>query len=143
MSRLGRVRGRSAEAGFTLAEILLACFLLGLGLVAAAGAFSVGLQGVEVGRQQSTAAFLAEQRIEQIKAAALVNFTSVTTTSFPNEPYASILNAPGYRRTTTITPNPGGLANAVRVDVAVFWQQVGGAGVGERRVDLSVLLTTR
>jgi prepilin-type N-terminal cleavage/methylation domain-containing protein len=136
-------RTHSGQRGFTLVEVLLACFVIGMGLVATVFSLGIGMQGVEVGRQQSTAAFLAEQRLEQVKARALVSFANVTAANFPAEGYGAIPNAPAYRRTTTITPNPGGLANTVRVDVAVFWWQVGGSGTGERRVDLSALLSNR
>ncbi len=35
-------------------------------------ALTMGVQGVETGRQQSTAIFLAQQRMDQVKAAALI-----------------------------------------------------------------------
>lgn len=130
-----------SQAGFTVAELLAAVFIIGIGIVAAAAGFTTGLQGVEAGRQQTTAAFLAEQRIEQMKATAAINFANVTNANFPNEGYSSIPNAPDFRRTVNVVDNPAGLANTKRIDVSVFWNQVGGAGQGERRVDLSIVLT--
>jgi prepilin-type N-terminal cleavage/methylation domain-containing protein len=129
-----------SQAGFTLVELLVACAIIGIGLVAAFAGFTTGIEGLEIGRLQSTAAFLAEQRIEQIKAMATVNWTNVTPTTFPNEAYGSIPNAPRYRRTVTITDNPGGLTGTKRVDVAVFFRPVAGANTVERQVSLSVLL---
>ena len=55
------------ERGFTLVELLVAMAVLGVGLVAVASGFSYGLAGVEAGKQQTTATFLAEQHLEQIK----------------------------------------------------------------------------
>ena len=136
-----RIERSPRQAGFTLAEVLAACFIIGVGLVAAAAGFVTGVQGVEAGRQQTTASFLAEQRMEQIKATAMANFANVTNANFPNEAYGSIPNATGFRRTVNIVDNPAGLANTKRVDISVFWNQVGGYGQGERRVDLSIILT--
>src|SRR5712691_1248105 len=71
MHALNRLKSRPAEAGFTLAEILVACAIISVGLVAVATGFGFGVDGVEAGRQQSTAVFLAEQRLEQAKELAM------------------------------------------------------------------------
>jgi len=148
MHALSRLKSRSGEAGFTLAEILVACAVISVGLVAVATGFGYGVDGVEAGRQQSTAVFLAEQRIEQAKdlAARTPNLAALTTANLPaTEAYGTISGAPpGYRRTTTITLNPGGTTGA-RVDVAVFYRPVTGRGVlsTERSVSLSIFLASR
>lgn len=135
----------SHEAGFTLVEILIACAIIGLGLVAVSAGFGMGVEGVEAGRQQSTAVFLAEQRMEQVRAAAMAaaNLANVTAANFPAEAYGSIAGAARYRRTVTIVPNavPAG----ARVDVIVFYQPVTGWGVlvTERQLQLSVFLASR
>ena len=148
MHTVNRSRPQPGEAGFTLAEILVACTIISMGLVAVAMGFSVGVDGVEAGRQQSTAVFLAEQRIEQAKdlAARTPNLASVTTANLPaSEGYGTIAGAPpGFRRTTTLTTNPGG-TTGIRVDVAVFYRPVTGRGVltTERSVALSIFLANR
>src|SRR6266481_5273798 len=71
MHALRRLKIRSGEAGFTLAEIMVACAIISVGLVAVSTGFGFGVDGVEAGRQQSTAVFLAEQRIEQAKELAM------------------------------------------------------------------------
>jgi prepilin-type N-terminal cleavage/methylation domain-containing protein len=149
MHAWSRLRSRSDEAGFTLAEILVACAIISVGLVAVATGFGIGVDGVEAGRQQSTALFLAEQRIEQAKAFAAdpsnPNLAALNTTNLPaSEAYGSIANAPKYRRTTTITSNPGG-ATGARVDVVVFYRPVTGRGVltTERSVSLSIFFANR
>jgi prepilin-type N-terminal cleavage/methylation domain-containing protein len=139
---------RPPQAGFTLAEILVACAIISVGLVAVAMGFGVGVDGVEAGRQQSTAVFLAEQRIEQAKELAmrqtgLVQLTSANLAA--SEAYGTIAGAPPrYRRTTTITDNPGGVLGK-RVDVTVFYRPVTGRGVltTERSVSLSIFLASR
>jgi len=148
MHALNRLKSRPAEAGFTLAEILVACAIISVGILGVATGFGIGVDGVEAGRQQSTAVFLAEQRIEQAKdlAARTPNLASLTVANLPaTEAYGTIAGAPpGYRRTTTLTTNPGG-ATGARVDVSVFYRPVTGRGVltTERSVALSIFLANR
>jgi Tfp pilus assembly protein PilV len=136
-----RLLGRSA-AGLTLLEVLFALALLSVGLLAVAVAFPAGVSGVEQGKQQTTAAFLAEQRLEQVKGTA---FASITSANFPAEGFNTIANHPRFRRTVTITDNPGGVANTKRVDVSVFYRPVVSFGVlaAERQVTLSTLIADR
>lgn len=148
MHALTRLKRRTGQAGFTLAEILVACAIIAVGLIAVSAGFGFGVDGVEAGRQQSTAVFLAEQRIEQAKdlAARTPNLASLTVANLPaTEAYGTIPGAPPrYRRTTTITANPGG-ATGARVDVTVFYRPVTGRGVltTERSISLSIFLANR
>jgi prepilin-type N-terminal cleavage/methylation domain-containing protein len=147
MHALSRWKSRPGEAGFTLAEILVACAIISVGLLAVSMGFGYGVDGVEAGRQQSTAVFLAEQRIELAKelAARNPNLADLTTANLPaTEAYGTIVSAPTYRRTTTITPNPGGITGAL-VDVVVLYRPVTGRGVltTERSVSLSLFLADR
>lgn len=153
MHALSRWNARSEEAGFTLAEILVACAIISLGLVAVATGFGIGVDGVEAGRQQSTAVFLAEQRIEQVKEMAIrqTNLGAVNHTNLPaTEAYASIPGAPNYRRTTRICPGDAGCpalggAPGVLITVNVLYRPVTGRGVltTERSVSLDIYLTAR
>ena len=69
--RYGEVRTMLAnERGLTLAEILLAVALIGLGLVGLAVVIPVSSYGVQEGNQLTTATFLAEQMIDRARAAA-------------------------------------------------------------------------
>jgi prepilin-type N-terminal cleavage/methylation domain-containing protein len=128
--------------GFTLIEVLLAAAVIAVAMVAVGGGLSYGLAGIEAGKQQTTATFLAEQRLEQIRAATYPN---VTAANFPAEGYGTIPNAPTYRRAVTITDNPAGVANTKRVEVSVFYRPVMAFGVlaAEREVRLSTLITDR
>jgi prepilin-type N-terminal cleavage/methylation domain-containing protein len=145
------IRISGSQAGFTLAELLAAVFVISLGLVAVGAGFATAIQGVETGRQQTTATFLAEQRMEQVRATALGNslvacmgFVNLTAACFPAQAYASIANAPGYRSTVTITDYiVNGAIARKRVDVEVFYQPVVAWGVqlsAERSVRLSTLV---
>jgi len=151
MNRAARgIRICGNQAGFTVIELVAAVFVIGVGLVAVGAGFATAIQGTETGRQQTTATFLAEQRLEQIRAAALGNslvacmgFGNITTACFPAQAYGSIASAPGYRSTVTITDYVvnGNIARK-RVDVEVFYQPVVAWGVlaAERSVRLSTLV---
>ena len=58
------------ERGLTLAEILVAVGIIGLGLVGLAVVIPVSTYGVQEGSQLTTATFLAEQMIERARASA-------------------------------------------------------------------------
>ena len=135
------------ERGMTLVELLVAVFIITVGLVAIGSGFQLATMGVALGQQQTTATLLAEQQLESIKAFAVSTnaaqgFANVTTANFAAaEGYGSIASYPTYRRDTTIT-NPS--ATTKRVTVSVFWQAVAVAATNpERNVTVSVLLAAR
>lgn len=137
-----------SQRGFTLAEVLVATFVLAIGLVAVATGFQYATSGVETGKGETTAVFLAEQRLEQLKAVALTDWTNATLNAgTTTEAYGSIANAFAYRRVTTITDSPGGTctANCKLMQVSVFYKPVTGQGQldQERRVDLITMLVSR
>jgi prepilin-type N-terminal cleavage/methylation domain-containing protein len=121
----------SGERGFTLAEVLVAVVVILVGLVAIASGFQFGTSGVATGRGETTAVFLAEQRLEQIKTVAMTNYyggwptgpslngvapnnvttefcqaTNIGATS--SNCQATALSGTSYTRVTTVTDNPGG-----------------------------------
>ena len=130
-----------------MVEVLVAVFIITVGLVAVATGMQLATSGVATGQQQTTAAFLAEQRLEDIKAFALSTgsgqgWANVSTTAFPVEAYNSITSYPTYRRSTTVT-SPS--ATTKRITVDVFWFPVGvtQSANAERSVTVSVMLTSR
>jgi prepilin-type N-terminal cleavage/methylation domain-containing protein len=152
MHALRRPKIRSGQAGFTLAEIMVACAIISVGLVAVSTGFGFGVDGVEAGRQQSTAVFLAEQRIEQAKELAMrqPNLTALTHTSTFAATEATLTGAPpNYRRTTRICPGDAGCpalgTTGALVTVTVFYTPVTGRGVltTERSVSLDLYLANR
>jgi prepilin-type N-terminal cleavage/methylation domain-containing protein len=67
--------------GFTLPEVLLTVAVIGIGLAAIMSVIPVGAYGVQEGKQLSTATFLADQRLEQMR-----NLPWVTEPAgFPND----------------------------------------------------------
>ena len=84
-------RSARDDRGFTLGEVLVATFVLAIGLVGIATGFQYATSGVELGRGETTAAFLAEQRLEWLKSRALTNWTSATLEAgVTTEGYGSI-----------------------------------------------------
>jgi prepilin-type N-terminal cleavage/methylation domain-containing protein len=57
------------ERGLTLAEILVAVAIVGIGLVGLMSVVPIATYGVQEGNQLSTATFLAEQGLEQVRNA--------------------------------------------------------------------------
>jgi prepilin-type N-terminal cleavage/methylation domain-containing protein len=136
------------ERGFTLGEVLVATLVLAIGLVGIVAGFQYATSGVEAGKGETTAAFLAEQRLEWLKALALTNWTSPTLVAgTTTEGYGSMADAALYRRVTTITDSPGGACgpNCKLVRVTVFYRPVTGEGQldQERRLDVVTMLVTR
>lgn len=119
------------ERGFTLAEVLVATFIIVVGLVALASGFQFATSGVATGRGETVASFLAEQRLEQLKAIAMTNYygspawaatltlaggSAVTeycqTTNIgatgTNCQSTAITGVASYVRVTRVSDNPGG-----------------------------------
>jgi type II secretory pathway pseudopilin PulG len=151
---MGRVaRNRPAalrgQAGFTLTEVLVVIAFLIVGIVAVLSSIPVGVGGVDGGRRSTTALFLSEQRMEQIKAFALSQtpaqgWRNVVPANFPAEAYGGIAGYPDYRRTVTITDNPGGAANTKQIEVWVFYRPPGVATKGgENAMTTATLLVSR
>ena len=150
------------QAGMTAIEVLVATFLIGIGLVALLAAAPLGIGGMETGRQQSTAIYLAQDKMERIKAWSLSNSPAPVQQGFgtilpagtcfaagqgacATEAYGAIPVYPGYRRVVTATADPGTPAppNHTRtlVTVQVFYTPIGdNAQTAERQVSMSTLL---
>lgn len=142
------------QSGFTLAEILVAVAIILIGLVAVMQWFPLGTAGVETGRRQSTAVFLAEQKIEQIKAwslsaAAGQGFAAVTAGggcfTAPGGPcrddaFNSIPAYLDYSRTVIVQDGPTPTTRLVRVQVAYRRVTTQGVFTGGTQVDMATLI---
>lgn len=119
------------QAGLTLVEILVALALIMIGLVALMQWFPLGTQGMDTGKKQSTAVFLGEQQLEQIKAWALstapgqgwallpppCNPCNVLNTPFVTQNFNTIPGYPEYSRTVILAVGPTATTRLVRVQV--------------------------
>lgn len=59
---------RAPNSGFTLVEVVVSLFLIGLGVLAAAPMFMFAMQGNAVGEEKGVAAALAVERLEMLRA---------------------------------------------------------------------------
>jgi prepilin-type N-terminal cleavage/methylation domain-containing protein len=152
------------QRGMSLAEILIASVIMAVGLVALLSAIPLASYAIGEGTQLSTATFLANQRLEQVKNAqwtatpvvdllgvsasmAVAPKTGVTTT-FPDE---TPLTAPftGYTRQVRVTdcgvaPGCVGVTNAGlrQVTVIVSYQPLTGVGTAATGTTKSMMIQT-
>ena len=141
-------RGYKQEKGFTLGEVLVAASILLIGLAAVVTGFQYATSGIAAGNGETTATFLAEQRLEQLKALALADWSSAQLSAgTTTEGYGSIAGAAPYRRVTSIADAPGGTctASCKLVRVTVLYRPVTGRGQvdQERQVDVVTMLVAR
>jgi prepilin-type N-terminal cleavage/methylation domain-containing protein len=159
------------ERGLTLAEILVALAILGLGLVGLAVVIPVSSYGVQEGNQLSTATFLAEQMVERTRAVtwtatpatdclgvSTANAAPVPTgatcngaagTQFPDEPFVS--GYPAYSRTVRVADCAAapcaGVTNAglrlVTVTVTYRGLSAAGAAASDNTVAIQWLVARR
>ena len=115
-----------AEEGLTLAEVLAALGVLSIGLVALISLLPLAGAGVHEGAHRSGAAFLAAQRLEQIRLAVrrdanLISFADEPSLAPPHAafgravrvrdcglaPGCSGIETPGVRQVTVTVTYPG------------------------------------
>ena len=151
------------QRGMTLPEILAAVVVIMVALVALASAIPISAYGIQEGSQLTTATFLANQRMEQVKLAAWTATPAVDsigisasstaapqsggTTTFPDE---SPVAAPytQFTRTVRITDcgigaGCGGLVDAGlrQVTVSVSYRPLTGRGQAAAGSTKSAIVT--
>jgi hypothetical protein len=95
-----------------LAEVLVATAVLTVGLVAIATGFQYATSGVAVGGGESAAVFLAEQRIEQLRADAMRDFSAPSLGAGASTEYCTAAIITG--RTSNCRDAAGGGVSYVR-----------------------------
>lgn len=151
----------------SLAEILVACVIIAVGLVGLLSAVPTASYGIQEGRQLSTATFLANQRLEEVRNAQWTQCpvadtlgvspsgsaapVSGATTTFPDEspvaaPYGDYTRT--VRITEPLTPDPcdpitglGGPNLGLRqVTVTVSYRASTAAGIGTTKSAIVTML---
>lgn len=139
------------QRGMTLAEVIIAVAIIGVGLVALSSAIPLGAYGVQEGNQLSTATFLANQQMERVRNAkwetgppavddlTVGNFSAETPMAAPYT---------GYNRTVQIRgcDTGGGCDGIVNADlrqvtVTVSYRPMTGTGVAPAGTTKSAVIT--
>ena len=131
----------SGERGFTLAEVLVASVIVTVGLSAVASGMAGAARAVATARAETTAVFLAEARLEELRAAALADWSGVALASGTS----SELVPGGYLRLTTVTNDadtPGCALTCKQLRVRVQAPTDGPRGHGPT-VDLVTVVASR
>jgi len=138
------------QRGMTIAEIVIAAAIIGIGLVALSSAIPLASYGIHEGNHLSTATFLSNERLEQVRNArweagppALDNLgvsasataapVSAGVTTFPDEnPVAAPYTE--YSRTVRVTDCGAGCSGIASADmrqvtVTVTYRPMTGVGV--------------
>ena len=111
------VRSRCREQGFTLVEVLVALFLIGLGVLAAAPMFLYAMQGNAVGGEKGEAGALAVEQMEILRAADYATLIAGGSLTVDTTGYVDSSDPDHTVRwlIATNTAPPGSLVVTVRV----------------------------
>lgn len=105
------------ERGFTAGEVLVAVTILVVVLMAVAGMFASGTQDIQSAGYRSRAAFLAHQKLEELRNAPVFPPAPVTPA-----PPATDTPAPAFTRTWVVSTLTGLTPNRLAtVSVSVGW----------------------
>ncbi len=142
------------DEGLTLVEILAAVAVIAIALVAMIAAVHHGLSGIDTGRGESTAVFLVEDKLEELRSVALADWGNAAlvpgTTVEYCQPSGGCVPTPtpiSFRRTTTVHAGSEGACSAYCkiVNVSVAYRPVTMLGQldQERRVDVLAMFAPR
>jgi len=118
---------RSEEA-YTVVEVVVAVFILGIMVISLFAGFSSGFAVVQLGRENLRATQIMVQKMESVR---LYNWKEVTNSSFLKTNFTDYYNPAGsngavYKGTISVTAGPAGIpaayANNMRaITVTLFW----------------------
>ncbi|MDD4939707.1 MAG: prepilin-type N-terminal cleavage/methylation domain-containing protein [Candidatus Omnitrophica bacterium] len=102
-----------AKRGYTLVEVLIAIFILGLGVVTLTNLFPLGLQAFSYARKLNEVYFLAEKKLEELKLEP--NLSAGQTSGVERDLNWKITVAP-------VTPLEGIELNYVELEINFYFQ---------------------
>jgi type II secretory pathway pseudopilin PulG len=121
-----------AEHAYTIAEVVVSVFVLGVLVLSLFGAFSSGVAVVQLTREDMRATQILMQKMETIRLYnwSQLNNPGITTSNFPAwyDPSGTNVHGTGvfYRGLVTVSPAPLSVPNAYRqnvrrVTVTLYW----------------------
>ena len=92
------------QRGMTVVELMVAIAIIGVGLAALSSAIPIAAYGIQEGNQLSTATFLANQRIEQVRNAAWSASVPSPPPPLPAQPAVQAVDKLGISASSTAAP---------------------------------------
>ncbi len=141
---------KQKQAGFTLIEIIITTAILATGIVAILGMFPLGIKIADFGQRTTTAAYLAQAKMEEQVSLPYFSLAASQNT----EDYGTISGFQGYKRLTDIAClNASDLSTVEcdydlandpypmkKINVEIFWRSSFG---GEEEINLSSVVSRR
>ena len=119
---------KKAENGYTVVEVVVAVFILGIMVISLFAGFSSGFAVVQLGRENLRATQIMVQKMEAVR---IYNWQQLTNSSFLASSFTDYYNPAGsngavYKGSISVTAGPGGVpssyANNMRaVTVTLYW----------------------
>jgi len=121
IARSACLRATRRQSGFTLIEILIALFILVVGLLGVISVATTVINGNAFGKKITTATTLAQDKMEEIKNLGYSGTPSSDTTT--TEDYNSITDYPTYKRVTGVdVDSPAADIKTIEVKVEFQWK---------------------
>ena len=124
-----------SQFGFSLVELLVGLAILSVGLLALAGMQVTALEGNAASKNLTSAVFLAEAKLNELKADGYSSLADGTVNDSNNPVNEQGQSGGIFSRSWTIS-NHG--ANVKRITVAVSWKDLRG---GNRATSLDTLVS--
>lgn len=122
-----------SNRGFTLVEVLIATVIVSIAFLGLSTLTIAAIRSLALSNHRTTAATLAQDKLEEIKNDAYAN---VTSAKYNTEGYNTIPDHPSYSRVVTITAGPE--PNTRIITVAVSWKET---MKGSQTMTLSVIMS--
>lgn len=137
---------KNIKKSFSLLEVMIAVFVLVLGILAVIQAFPISINIRGEAKRKTIASHLAQDKIEEIQSYTYNNIDVGTTT----EDYGTISDFESYKRVTSVKYNyleGSGLKKATsdqglkKIKVEIYWEKP--LGVGEDKFQIATLISKR
>ncbi len=128
MQWTSQARSKNRESGFTLMEVMMASFIMALGISTSIIAMQACFKQVDLARGTTLASQIIQSELERIRlmswtgVAALPATATFDGTSF----FSSSAAAATYEVTRTVSDDAGRVGDVKNISVAVRWQSSDG-----------------
>jgi len=129
--------------GFTLIELIVAIFILALGITAVFAVFPLGIQIVKFSKMTTTATYLGGAKIEEIISKPYNEIYSESKQALgpPFNAYSRETEVTCFDPNDSLSPNCPDDTEIKMVKVTVFWRS--SLGITERTIELQTLISKK